>query len=147
MKLLDREETILLVTGSSDAAEEKDAPLAAWLRSEIDRRGSGIPFRRGLMVEDSAYVGNPSFHDNPTIAIGGPGSNAVVQHLSDVLPTVWARDDKCFIQMGTEGRGRQVALWGMDADATRGAVEAFVEEGMLDALLERVWSFKPLVNA
>jgi hypothetical protein len=147
MKLLDRDETILLVTGSSEAAGQKDAPLAVWLREEIDRRGSGVPFRRGLMVEDSAYVGTPSFHENPTIAIGGPGSNAVVQHLSDVLPTVWAREDKSFIQMGVEGRGRQVALWGMDADGTRGAVEAFVEEGMLDALLERVWSFKPLVNA
>ena len=146
MKLLDRDETILLVTGSSQTAEEKDAPLAHWLRQEIDRRGSGVPFRRGVMVADNAYVGNPGFHENPTIAIGGPGSNSVVQHLSDVLPTVWARDDKSFIQMGVDGRGRQVALWGMDADGTRSAVEAFVEEGMLDALLERVWAFKPVVN-
>jgi hypothetical protein len=147
MKLLDRDETILLVTGSSEAAVQKDAPLATWLREEIDRRGSGVPFRRGVVMEDTAYMGNPGFHDNPTIAIGGPGSNAVVQHLSDVLPTVWGREDKCFIQMGVDGRGRQVALWGMDADATRSAVEAFVEEGMLDALLERVWAFKPVVNA
>ena len=146
MKLLDRDETILLVTGSSETAEEKDAPLADWLRKEIDRRGSGVPFRRGVKVGDNAYVGNPSFHENPTIAIGGPGSNAVVQHLSDVLPTVWTRDDKSFIQMGVDGRGRQVALWGMDAAGTRSAVEAFVEEGMLDALLERVWAFKPVVN-
>lgn len=147
MKLLDRDETILLVTGSSEAAVQKDAPLAAWLREEVDRRGSGVPFRRAVVMEDTAYMGNPGVHDNPTIAIGGPGSNAVVQHLSDVLPTVWAREDKCFIQMGVDGRGRQVTLWGMDADATRGAVEAFVEEGMLDALLERVWAFKPVVNA
>ena len=146
MKLLDRDETILLVTGSSDGAEAKDAPLAHWLQQEIDRRGSGVPFRRGLMMEDNAYVGNTALHEHPTIAIGGPGANAVVQHLSDVLPTVWARDDKSFIQMGVDGRGRQVALWGMDADATRGAVEAFVEEGMLDALLDRLWPFKPVVN-
>ena len=146
MKLLDRDETILLVTGSSETAEEKDAPLAHWLRKEIDRRGSGVPFRRGVTVADNAYVGNPSFHENPTIAIGGPGSNAVVQHFSDLLPTVWAREDKSFIQMGVDGRGRQVALWGMDAASTRTAVEAFVEEGMLDALLERIWAFKPVVN-
>jgi hypothetical protein len=146
MKLLDRDETIVLVTGSSDSAEAKDQPLALWLCKEIDRRGSGVPFRRAVMVEDNAYVGNTTFHENPTIAIGGPGSNAVVQHLSDVLPTVWARDDKSFIQMGVDGRGRQVALWGMDAAGTKSAVEAFVEEGMLDALLERVWAFKPVVN-
>ncbi len=146
MKLLDRDETILLVTGSTPGAEGKDAPLAEWLRDEIDRRGGGLPFRRGLLVEDSAYVSTPAFHENPTIAIGGPGSNAVSQHLSEVLPTIWTREERSFIQMGMENRGRQVALWGMDADGTRGAVEAFVEEGMLDALLERVWQFRPVVS-
>ena len=146
MNLLDRDETILLVTGTSEPAVQKDAPLAAWLQDEINRRGSGVPFRRALTVEDAAYVCTPSFHENPTIAIGGPGSNAVVQHFSDLLPTVWAREDKSFIQMGVDGRGRQVALWGMDAASTRTAVEAFVEEGMLDALLERIWAFKPVVN-
>lgn len=147
MKLIDRDETVLVVTGSTLSATEKDGPLAAWLRDEIDRRGSGLPFRRGLLVEDSAWVGTPGFHGNPTIAIGGPGSNAVVQHLTDALPTVWNREERSFIQMGGEGRSRQVALWGMDAEGTRGAVEAFVEEGMLDALLERLWPFRPVVNA
>lgn len=146
MKLLDRDETVLLVTGATEAAEVKDAPLAEWLREEIDRRGGGLPFRRGLLVVDTAYVGTPAFHDNPTIAIGGPGSNSVVRHLSEVLPTIWTLEDRSFIQMGSEGRGRQVALWGMDAEATRGAVEAFVAEGMLDALLGRLWPFRPVVS-
>lgn len=146
MKLIDRDETVLVVTGSNPGATEKDGPLAHWLRNEIDRRGSGLPFRRGLLVEDSAWVSTPGFHESPTIAIGGPGSNAVVQHLTDVLPTVWNREERSFIQIGGDGRSRQVALWGMDADATRGAVEAFVEEGMLDALLDRLWPFRPVVN-
>ena len=146
MKLIDRDETVLVVTGASPAAAEKDHPLALRLRDEIDRRGYGLPFRRALLVEDSAWVGNPSFHDNPTIAIGGPGSNAVVQHLTENLPTVWNREERSFIQIGGDGKSRQVALWGMDSLATREAVEAFVEEGMLDALLERLWPFKPIIN-
>jgi len=47
------------------------------------------------------------------------------------------------VQMSMDGRNRQVALWGMDSEATRHAVEAFVEEGMLDALLTRLWPFRP----
>ena len=146
MKLIDRDETVLLVTGTSPSAAEKDYPLALRLRDEIDRRGYGLPFRRGVLVEDSAWVGTPTFHENPTIAIGGPGSNAVVQHLTGNLPTVWNREERSFIQIGGDGRARHVALWGMDSTATQEAVEAFVEEGMLDALLERLWPFKPVVN-
>ena len=146
MKLIDRDETVLVVTGTSPAAAEKDYPLALRLRDEIDRRGYGLPFRRGVLVEDAAWVGTPTFHENPTIAIGGPGSNAVVQHLTQNLPTVWNRDERSYIQIGGDGRSRQVALWGMDSEATKEAVEAFVEEGMLDALLERLWPFKPVVN-
>ena len=39
MKLVDTEETVVLVTGSSLTAEERDRPLAYLLKAEIDRRG------------------------------------------------------------------------------------------------------------
>lgn len=142
MKLVDPDETIVVVTGSTTAAAQKDAPIARWLQEEIDRRGGGLTYRRAVVIADERYVRTPTFHQNPTIAIGGPGTNDVAQHLTQLLPMVWTRDDRCFIQMGLDGRARQVALWGMDADGTRGAVEAFVEQGMLDALLERVWTFR-----
>lgn len=143
MKLVDGDDTILLVTGSTPAAEQKDEPLARWLAAEIDRRGDGQSYRRALVIGDARYVQTPAFHQHPTIAIGGPGANDVVQHLSQVLPTVWAQDDRSFVQMAMDGKRRQVALWGMDSGATRSAVEAFVEQGMLDALLEKVWPFRP----
>jgi hypothetical protein len=143
MKLVDGNETILLVVGSAPAALQKDEPLARWLAAEIDRRGDGQFYRRALVVGDVRYVQTQAFHQHPTIGIGGPGANDVVQHLSQVLPTVWTRDDRSFVQMALDGRGRQVALWGMDAASTRGAIEAFVEEGMLDALLEKIWPFRP----
>ena len=143
MKLVDSEETLVLVTGSSPSATVKDLPIAQWLAGEIDRRGRGQAYRRAVVVGDVRYVHTPAFHANPTIGIGGPGSNDVVQHLSQTLPTVWNRDDRSFVQMSLDGRNRQVALWGMDSDATRHAVEAFVEEGMLDALLTRLWPFRP----
>jgi hypothetical protein len=143
MKLVDGDETVVLVTGSSVSATTKDVPLAQWLAAEIDRRGLGQAYRRAVVIGDRGYVHTPAFHGNPTIGIGGPGSNDVVQHLSQTLPTVWNRDDRSFVQMSMDGRNRQVALWGMDSEATRHAVEAFVEEGMLDALLTRLWPFRP----
>ncbi|HEX9755726.1 MAG TPA: hypothetical protein VGA42_08455 [Gemmatimonadales bacterium] len=139
MKLVDGNETLVLVTGSSPAATQKDRPLAVWLQEEIDRRGGGHGYRRAVLVADARYVNTPALHAHPTIAIGGPGSNDVVQHLTEVLPMVWAQDERSFVQMATHETGRQAALWGMDAEGTRGAVEAFVREGMLDALLDRVW--------
>jgi hypothetical protein len=143
MKLVDSNETLVVVTGSSAGAAVKDLPVAQWLAAEIDRRGLGQAYRRAVVIADERYVHTPAFHGNPTIGIGGPGSNDVVQHMSQSLPTVWNRDDRSFVQMSMDGRTRQVALWGMDSDATRYAVEAFVEEGMLDALLERWWPFRP----
>jgi hypothetical protein len=140
MKLVDQDETVVVVTGAS---AEGDTAVARWLQQEIDRRGAGMAYRRAVVIGDERYVQTPGFHQNPTITIGGPGANGVAQHLTTVLPMIWSREDRMFVQMGLDGQGRQVALWGMDAEATRGAVEAFVEQGLLDALLDRVWTFRP----
>ena len=142
MKLVDADTTIMVVTGSSAAALQKDQPLASWVAEEVDRRGGGIAYHRAVVLRDDRYVLSPVIHQNPTIAIGGPGSNQVAQHLSQMLPTVWSRDERSFVQMAAGQRGRQAALWGLDAAATREAVEAFIGEGMLDDLLERIWAFR-----
>lgn len=142
MKLVDPEETVIVVTGSPTEAESQDVPVAEWLKAEIDRRGGGLAYRRAVLLADQRYVRTPSFHRNPTIAIGGPGANDVAGHLTQMLPMVWTMEERSFIQMGMDGQGRQVALWGMDAEATRLAVMAFVEQGMLDAMLERIWTFR-----
>jgi hypothetical protein len=142
MKLVDTEETVVLVTGTTLTAEERDRPLAYQLKLEIDRRGAGHAYRRAVVVGDQWYLENRIFHLNPTIAIGGPGANGVSGDFVSVLPTVLNLDERVFVQADFEGDQKRAALWGMDAHATLAAVEAFVRRGMLDDLLGRIWKFR-----
>lgn len=142
MKLVDTEETIVLVTGSSITSEERDRPLAYRLKGEVDRRGMGHAYRRAVVVADLWYLDNRIFHLNPTIAIGGPGANGVAQEFSSLLPTVHAVDDQVFIQLDFDGELKRAALWGSNAAGTASAVEAFLSGGYLEDLLARIWRFR-----
>jgi hypothetical protein len=142
MKLVDIEETIVLVTGSSVTAEERDRPLAYQLKAEIDRRGAGHAYRRAVVVADAWYLENRTFHLNPTIAIGGPGANGVAQEFTAFLPTVYSRDESVFVQVDFEGELKRAALWGANAASTAEAVQVFTTQGQLDDLLNRVWRFR-----
>lgn len=142
MKLVDTDETVVLVTGSSLTAEERDRPLAYRLKAEIDRRGSGHAYRRAVVVADLWYLQNRIFHLNPTIAVGGPGANAVSQELGESLPTVYSREERVFVQADFEGEPKRAILWGVDASCTSAAVDAFMTEGHLDDLLGRIWRFR-----
>ena len=115
MKLVDTEETVVLVTGSSLTAEERDRPLAYLLKAEIDRRGVGHAYRRAVVVADSWYLENRIFHLNPTIAIGGPGVNGVAQEFAAFLPTIYSREEEVFVQADFEGELKRAALWGVNA--------------------------------
>jgi hypothetical protein len=142
LKLVDTEETVVLVTGSSLTAEERDRPLAYRLKSEIDRRGSGHAYRRAVVVADLWYQQNRIFQLNPTIAIGGPGANAVSHDFSETLPAVYSRDERVFVQADFEAEAKRASLWGVDASCTAAAVEAFMTQGYLDDLLSRIWRFR-----
>jgi len=142
MKLVDIEETIVLVTGTSLPAEERDRPLAYHLKAEIDRRGAGHAYRRAVVVADAWYLENRTFHLNPTIAIGGPGVNGVTQEFTAFLPTVYSRDEAVFVQVDFEGELKRAALWGANAASTAAAVEVFTTQGQLDDLLGKVWRFR-----
>lgn len=143
MKLLDTDETILLVTGSGIAAEDRDRPLAYWLKAEIDRLGANHPYRRAIVVGDQWYQDNRLFHLNPAIAIGGPGVNLVAQDFARALPVVHSEDDRVFIQSGHEGEVPKACLWGADLAGTARAVEHFVQEGLLRNLLDQQWRPRP----
>jgi hypothetical protein len=145
MKLVDTEETVVLVTGASLTAEERDRPLAYLLKEEIDRRGAGHAYRRAVVVADLWYLENRIFHLNPTVTIGGPGANGVAQEFSGILPTVYNVDDRVFIQADFENDVKRAALWGANAGATAQAVEAFATQGLLDDLLRRIWRFRTSV--
>jgi hypothetical protein len=142
VKLVDTEETVVLVTGASLTAEERDRPLAYLLKAEIDRRGAGHAYRRAVVVADLWYLENRIFHLNPTIAIGGPGVNGVAQEFSAVLPTVYSADERVFVQADFEDDVKRATLWGADAGATAQAVEVFATQGLLDDLLRRIWRFR-----
>ena len=111
MKLIDTDETVVLVTGTSLTAEERDRPTAYTLKAEIDRRGVGHAYRRAVVVGDAWYLDNRIFHLNPTIAIGGPGANAVASEFADGLPTVLSLEDRVFIQADFEGDIKRASLW------------------------------------
>jgi hypothetical protein len=142
MKLVDTDETVVLVTGASLTAEERDRPVAYALKAEIDRRGAGHPYRRAVVVTDLWYLDNRIFHLNPTIAIGGPGANGVSEEFTSQLPTVYSRDEQVFVQADLGGDLKRAALWGVNAACTAAAVEAFAAEGFLDDLLGRIWRFR-----
>jgi hypothetical protein len=142
LKLVDADETVVLVTGSSPAAEERDRPLAYRLKSEIDRRGAGHAYRRAVVVADLWYLQNRIFHHNPTIAVGGPGANGVSQEFAEILPTVYSREERVFVQADFEGDLKRAGLWGVDASCTSLAVDVFMAEGYLDDLLSRIWRFR-----
>jgi hypothetical protein len=142
LKLVDTDETVVLVTGSSPTAEERDRPLAYRLKAEIDRRGAGHAYRRAVVVADLWYLQNRTFHLNPTISIGGPGANGVSNELAEALPTVYSRDERVFVQAEFESEQKRASLWGVDASSTSAAVDAFMTEGYLDDLLSRIWRFR-----
>ena len=142
MKLVDTEETVVLVTGSSLTAEERDRPLAYLLKSEIDRRGAGHAYRRAVVVGDSWYLENRIFHLNPTIANGGPGVNGVAQEFGTFLPMIYTRDEQVFVQADFEGELKRATLWGVNAACTAAAVEVFTTQGHLEELLGKIWRFR-----
>lgn len=139
MKLVDTDDTVLIVTGTEIPAEMNDRPLAYRLKAEIDRRGEGKPFRAAVVVSDAWFAQNRIFHLCPVVAIGGPGVNALAAGLVNTLPMLVKRDDRAFIQGEWEGEEKRASLWGMDRSATAEAVRVFVDEGHCDAFLRRAW--------
>ena len=91
------------------------------------------------MVSDAWFAQNRLFHLCPTVAIGGPGVNALAASLDEDLPMLDKRDDRVFLQGRWDGEEKRASLWGMDRAATAQAVRAFLEEGHCDRFLRRAW--------
>jgi hypothetical protein len=134
MKLIDRRETVMVVVGGG----EKDRAVAVALQEEINSRGGAL-YRRAVVVADEAYLDGDELSQHPTIAIGGPGVNAVAARFVADVPTLFSVDDESFVQAELEGHPKRVVLWGMNAASTAQAVEMFTRHGVLSVLLERIW--------
>ena len=139
MKVVDTDETVLIVTGTDIPAEMNDRPIAYRLKAEIDRKGEGRAFRRALVVSDHWYAQNRIFHLCPTVAVGGPGVNGVAAAFAKELPVLMQRDERVFVQGAWDGETKRASLWGADRAATAEAVEAFLKDGMCEAFLGRIW--------
>ena len=85
MKLIDTDDTILIVTGTEIPAEMNDRPLAYRLKAGIDRRGEGKTFRGAVVVSDGWFAQNRIFHLCSAVAVGGPGVNALAASLVEEL--------------------------------------------------------------
>jgi hypothetical protein len=135
--------TVLIVVGYGILPEEEDRPCAYDLKREIVSRGLGAESRGAVVVTDMWMVNQEMAELFPAIAVGGPGVNAFAAQIYEELPVAFTRDERVFIQM-TDGQmsggpGKRAALWGMDQEATREAVERFVKDGFLDRFLDTVW--------
>ena len=62
---------IFIVTGSNLTAEQKDRPLAYYLKTHIDHYGGDDQSKCGIVVSDPWYAGDAQAKKQPTISIGG----------------------------------------------------------------------------
>ena len=96
-----------------------------------------------MVVTDMWMINQEMAELFPGIAVGGPGVNAFTAQIYEELPVAFTRDEHVFIQMSVE-TGKRAALWGMDQEATREAVERFVKDGLLERFLDLIWKRRQL---
>ncbi|PYM04941.1 MAG: hypothetical protein DMD82_12880 [Candidatus Rokuibacteriota bacterium] len=137
-RYFDLRSTVLIVVGHGILPEEEDRPIAYDLKRAIDARAGGAADRSAVVVTDVWIMNQELGEFFPAIAIGGPGVNAFTTHIYEELPLAFNRDQQAFIQMSVD-KGKRAALWGMDQDGTREAVETFVADGLLERFLDLVW--------
>jgi hypothetical protein len=142
MQELDVNETILIVVGADIKPEEKDRPLAYWLQRKIqEAAGYGkTPFRKSVVISDALYKSDKIIQACPTICIGGPGVNSLANEWVKSLPVYISEDDRYFIQYDLDSAKKRISIWGMDQETTSGALNVFVESGLLKQYLERIWN-------
>jgi len=137
---LDTESLLLIVVGAHPRAETGDRPQAYRLRQLIaDRLSASFgpqPPLTPLVVTDVWYINDSGLRRRPTISIGGPGVNALSAYLGDKLPSAFVVDDRFMVQMDLDLSDLIACCWGVSAEATANAVDAFVQrylDGFLDA--------------
>jgi hypothetical protein len=135
-RYFDIRSTVLLVVGYGILPEEEDRPVAYDLKRLINTRGQGS--RSAVVVTDVWALNQEMADFFPAIAIGGPGVNAFTAQVYEELPVAFTRDQQLFVQMNPD-QGKRAALWGMDHQATREAVDIFVKDGFLDRFLDLIW--------
>jgi hypothetical protein len=137
---------LLIVTGSTLRAEEMDRPLGYYLKQRIEHalKASHVAPNQGRdlrdyqvqVVADFRWIHDESLQNSPTIALGGPGVNALTHRWLEEVPFSLAYDERYFIQMDPDLAEPRVSIWGMDNSATQIAVSVFLDR-FLPRFLER----------
>ncbi|MGB9624877.1 MAG: hypothetical protein ACPMAQ_08440 [Phycisphaerae bacterium] len=138
MEEYDLDSLILIVTGSTLRAEDKDRPLANALAVEIRKRLPPDSSWRCLVISDLHYINNEDLHECPLICLGGPGVNHLSAILLRELPPALAVDRVLLIQMDVQLKDLRTCLWGMNHDTTVEAIQTFIQKGYLDRFLAAV---------
>ena len=138
------ERLIAVVAGAHLRAEADDRPIAYDLAAAIERRleaaeGTGV---RVVVCSDLWYLNDDRLRSMPTVSVGGPEVNALSAFLADKVPSAFAIDGVLVVQMDMEFRDLVACCWGVSADATRAAADAFRDRYLglfLETALRR-WS-------
>lgn len=135
---------VLIVVGAHLRAELADRPAAyllqqraaEWLNTRCGPETEDDPHPLHVLVcSDLWYLNNDSLRRRPTISIGGPTVNALSAYLADKVPSAYAVEGKLLVQFDLEMHELVACCWGIDAERTAGAVEAFSER-YLDDFME-----------
>ena len=131
----------MIVVGVDIEPEEADRPMAYKLKSAIEasNKFGRHPFRKCLVISDALYEHDKLIQVCPTIAIGGPGVNAVARELAEKLPVYLSKNNKYFIQLDRNFKELKISIWGMDRESTAKAIDMFMANGILDDFHKAIW--------
>ena len=122
---------VVIVTGSHLSAELCDRPQAYRVRDRIVRRLTDEEVNdahlRVVVCSDVWYLNQDHLRTLPTISVGGPSVSALSAYLADRLPSAMAVDGVMMVQMDTNDGIPVASVWGIDAQSTASAVDAFIE--------------------
>ena len=116
---------MLIVTGSTLAAELRDRPTAYALREGLVRAMGEAWGGRVIVCSDLWYLNHDRLRARPTVCVGAPEVNALAAYLADKLGSLYVIDDVLMVQGDLEEG--VVSCWGITHDATARAAAAFVE--------------------
>ncbi|MFM1868803.1 MAG: hypothetical protein RL591_2211 [Planctomycetota bacterium] len=120
-----------VVVGAHPRAEITDRPLAnrlvaairQWQRANVaNERDRLLP----IVMTDVWYLNDRELLLQPSIAIGEPGSNAACAYYGTRLPQAYVVDGQLQVFADLEFLEPSVAMWGIDANTTRTALDWFI---------------------
>lgn len=120
----DHDRAVLIVTGSTLAAEALDRPTANALRTAL---AAALPDLDVVVCSDIWYLNQDDLRGRPTISVGSPQVSALAAYLADRLPSAFAIDDVLMIQTDLDFDEPVASCWGVTHEATARAVTEFRE--------------------